>query len=363
MKKATDLTLVVRSGYASAVAALNHASAGIRSVEAVAEHISHYLSANIADDTFLAGLTSQEIEAAVRSAMFSASSTLDETNVWGITNESEFAWDYEVFGDVLVATIVSALADSYIADDASSAGTGAAPRVDAFTPDDAAVSGIGAVSEDGAGLAEFTSSEHSSGTVDTQTQTDTKVAATQSTLAEGVLCTEATVSNVIAAPVTDTSTPTDNSTAAVVALVADGVIRPYFSGDYALADYCVTDNFVDDRYTATLSAVRADAAVFSDSAVAAAQATFAEGTARTYFASSYAAGDYNAPENSFEDSFLSGMTSPAWADSAVPVDSIAIALTAAAQDSSSTAEGLSTTIQGYSLSNDYFSGDYATLPY
>jgi len=345
MRKAVDLTLVVRSGYASAVAALNHASAGITSIEAIAEHISSYLIATVADDSFLAGLSSQEIEAAVRNAIFSASATLDETNVWGITNDSEFAFDYQVFDDVLVAAITLALEDSFTTADSSFTSTDAAPQSDAFAQGDGTVSAIGAVAGDAINLAEAAVSDQSSNASDVQAYADVKSAAIESSFSEGLLRTyfagdyalddynaienhtaDAASATTVAAPLADTSTNTDVSSAAIALTFADGTTYTYFAGDYALSDYGTTDNYIDDRYSATATASQADTTTVSDSSGAA-------------------------------------WTFPAWADAAVPVDDIAIALTVASADTSTTSDSTSAVIQNYAIDPTYFGGDYATTAY
>lgn len=62
------------------------------------------------------------------------------------------------------------------------------------------------------------------------------------------------------------------------------------------------------------------------------------------------------------DFSLSEFVATAWADIAVPVDAIAIALTVAAQDAISVAESIGAVRQNYALDYTYFAGDYATLP-
>lgn len=492
MKLSVVLALAVRAAVAKVVAAPNHATARTTSAEAQAEVISRAITAELSDNYLGASTNHQELADAVRYQVLAFGALLDEHGLWSVVNGEETLWDYQTFGDGLVAALVSVLADTSIATDADVAHIGAGPHSDSVTAGDEQAAHTAWTGNEGStrsyfagdysleeydgpdgpyedyswaalahgrtdviGVSDDTASAHTPGaSEDSHAASDVTTASTLSTFTEGTTRTyfasdyalsdynapdnshEDAYLTAHATGTSDAHVPFDASTASTLSVFAEGTLRTYFASDYALDDYNAYENSQSDDYAAVLAAGAADAATttdaassaitksatdaavvyeslavvtatsatdtatttdaaaaaltypawtdspsFADATVAGTLSVFAEGTTRTYFASDYDLGDYNAPDNSHEDAYAAtssastadtstssdaaaaDLTYPAWADSAVPVDDLALALTVAAQDSASTDDAASAEIQNYALDPSYFLGDYATTAY
>ena len=492
MKLAVVLALVVRAALAKATAALNHATARTISAEAQAEVISQLISSEVLATQFGLSLNRQDLANVIHSQVLAYGALLDEQNLWAIIHGEETAWSYQTFEDALVSVLTATLADASPAADADVAHIEAGSRSDSVTAGDEQAAHTAWTGNEGSirsyfagdysleeydgpdgpyedyswaalvhgrtdtvGVTDATASAHTpSASEDSHVASDAIAAGMQAPFAEGTTRTyfagdyalsdynapdnshEDTYLAAHATGAADAHAPSDASTASTLSVFAEGTLRTYFASDYDLGDYNAFENSQSDSFltvlaqvstdvttttdalggvttapasdaavvyeslaavtatSATDTATTADAAAatltypawtdspsFADATVVSTLSVFAEGTTRTYFASDYDLGDYNAPDNSHEDAYAAtssastadtstssdaaaaDLTYPAWADSAVPVDSVAIALTVAAQDSATTGDAASAEIQNYALDPSYFLGDYATTTY
>ena len=492
MKLNVVLALAVRAAIAKANAALNHATARTTSIEAQAEVISQVIASELSDNYFGTSTHSQLLANAVYSQVLAFAASLDEQGLWSAVYGEETLWDYLTFEDALAATLTATLSDELATADADVAHIEAGPLSDSVTAGDEQAAHTAWTGNEGSirsyfagdysleeydgpdgpyedyswaalthgradavGISDAAASAHTPGaSEDSHVASDVTVAGIHAPFAEGTTRTyfasdydlgdynapdnshEDAYLSAHATGAADAYTPADAKTASTLSVFAEGTLRTYFASDYDLGDYNAFENLQSDDYVAVLAAGAADASTTADatgSATAtsatdasivyeslsaatgvgatdtvttadAAAATltypawadaytpadaktdsmlavFAEGTTRTYFASDYDLGDYNAPDNSHEDAYVTtsaasatdtstnsdaaaaDLTYPAWADSAVPVDSVAIALTVAAQDSVTTGDATSAEIQNYALDPSYFLGDYATTTY
>lgn len=196
---------------------------------------------------------------------------------------------------------------------------------------------------------------------DTRTFDDTSYASVLTLLADINTFADATSITVNAAW-SDANVTAEDSFTNTSVVFSDGVTRTYFAGDYAAGDYGATDNFIDEAYSAVSTTAFNDSQTTTDVRsvemihVAADSHTNTEARTAVFGA---VAGD----AITVSDASGGLWTFPNWADAAVPIDSVALALTVASTDTSSTSDATSATIQNYALDPTYFSGDYATTPY
>lgn len=357
-----NITLTVRSVLAQAVAALNHADASTTSQQVAADLISRNFVAGVSDNYLGLGAHSQELTNTVNSLVLDFAASLDEHNLWPITYGIESVWDYQTFEDELVSALASALNDAIATVEDVAAHIVPPLRADSYSPADGYFASLHVYAAEGVTLAYFSGdyAAQDYGVTDNFTD-DRHIATLTATRADAFTTLDIPVAQVSTSAedmftaldfaamqvstsasdssstseVTATSTSTgtgDSSTigevlaTAIQVAFADGITQIYFSGDYAAQDYGVTDNYAADMFSAAVASVATDSLTTDE-------ATIAE--------------------------FLC----PSWADFAVPADSVAIAIDVASQDSLSTADATSATIQSYALDHTYFSGDYATLPY
>lgn len=492
MKLNVVLALAVRAAIAKAVAALNHTTARTTSIEAQAEVISQVIASELSDNYFGTSTHSQLLANAVYSQVLAFAASLDEQGLWSAVYGEETLWDYSTFEDALAATLTATLSDELATADADVAHIEAGPLSDSVTAGDEQAAHTAWTGNEGSirsyfagdysleeydgpdgpyedyswaalthgradavGISDAAASAHTPGaSEDSHVASDAIAAGMQAPFAEGTTRTyfagdyalsdynapdnshEDAYLSAHATGAADAYTPADAKTASTLSVFAEGTLRTYFASDYDLGDYNAFENSQSDSFltvlaqvstdvttttdalggvttapasdaavvyeslaavtatSATDTATTADAAAatltypawadslsIADATVVSTLSVFAEGTTRTYFASDYDLGDYNAPDNSHEDAYAATSSAstadtstssdaaaaelsyPAWADSAVPVDSVAIALTVAAQDSATTGDAASAEIQNYALDPSYFLGDYATTTY
>jgi len=333
---------------------------------------------------------------------------------WDTTDKS--LADFSAFDDFLYAVAEAVFADATAFGDSASIVIDAA-LADAITYEDGAFATVDASLTDVAAITEETYSVSEAALDDTETVSDgvsievgaaladtvlpgdSLYAETVATFAEGTTYTYfaedyaagdyGTTDNFIdeayaaetATAFADANSAVDNSSADLAVYLADGVTYTYFAEDYAAGDYGVTDNFIDERYAAISALAPVDDTYLpTDTPAAEVLLTSADAFTPTdaqaivmlplsadtlSVSEAYVSAQTSYPSDqaTMTDASGASWTFPNWADAAVPVDSVAIALTVASTDTSSTSEVVSATIQNYALDPTYFSGDYATTPY
>lgn len=395
----TKLSVVVRAAIAKAIAAINHATVEATSVEQTAKVISQTLASEIAENYFELAAYAQEIAGVAYSQVLAITARLDEHNLWGIRYGEEFNWDYLTFEDDVTTSVTVAVADLlHVAEDYP-AQVIVAPVSDLYLSSDAYSADIHIYSEDGTvgtyfagdySTEDFNAAENSHqdawGSVFETSRSDssetTDVAASSQTVpaADVLGVTDATTVDITAVVVdtrtttdvvvsnqtsvrSDTSTTSDITVTHIQLSFVEGVTRTYFAGDYAAEDYNAAENSHQDAFDIALSVPVSDS---YSSAPSTPTASLVVAALDTVTISETRASDQTsarADALATSDTLYSLWVLPAWADAAVPIDSIAITLSVTAQDSSTCTDSTSAVIQNYAIDPTYFAGDYATTVY